>query len=81
MKQKQYAPMSVAEMALSLYAANGGYFDKVDRRKVVETEAALQSFARTNYGPLLKGIVDKPDLSKDVDAALKKLCEEFFATV
>jgi F-type H+-transporting ATPase subunit alpha len=81
MKQKQYAPMSVAEMALSLYAANGGFFDKVDRRKVVETEAALQTFARTNYGALLKGIVDKPDLSKDVDAALKKCCEEFFATV
>jgi F-type H+-transporting ATPase subunit alpha len=81
MKQKQYAPMSVAEMALSLYAANSGFFDKVDRRKVVETEAGLQSFARTNYGPLLKTINDKPDLSKDVDATLKKCCEEFFATV
>ena len=81
MKQKQYAPMSVAEMALSLYAANNGFFDKVDRRKVVDTEAALQSFARTNYGPLLKSILDKPDLSKEVDAGLKKCCEEFFATV
>jgi F-type H+-transporting ATPase subunit alpha len=81
MKQKQYAPMSVAEMALSLYAANNGFFDKVDRRKVVETEAGLQTFARTNYASLLKGIVDKPDLSKDVDAALKKCCQEFFATV
>jgi F-type H+-transporting ATPase subunit alpha len=81
MKQKQYAPMSVSEMALSLYAANGGFFDKVDRTKVVETEAALQSFARTNYSPLMKSIIDKPDLSKDVDAGLKKLCEEFFATV
>ena len=81
MKQKQYAPMSVSEMALSLYAANGGFFDKVDRTKVIDTEAALQSFARTNYGPLMKSIIDKPDLSKDVDASLKKLCEEFFATV
>jgi F-type H+-transporting ATPase subunit alpha len=81
MKQKQYAPMSVAEMALSLFAANNGFFDKVDRRKVVDTEAALQSFARTNYGALLKTIVDKPDLSKDVEASLKKCCEEFFATV
>ena len=52
MKQKQYSPMSVAEMALSLYAANNGYFDKVDRRKVVETEAGLQSFARGSHaGP------------------------------
>src|ERR1700755_30812 len=48
MKQKQYAPMSVAEMSLSLYAATNRYMDKVERRKVVDTEAALQSFARTN---------------------------------
>jgi F-type H+-transporting ATPase subunit alpha len=81
MKQKQYAPMSVAEMALSLYAANNGFFDKVDRLKVVETEAALQSFARSSYADLLKNINGKPDLSSDVDAALKKCCSEFFATL
>jgi len=81
MKQKQYSPMSVAEMALSLYAASNGYFDKVDRRKVVETEAALQSFARSTYADLLKGINAKPDLTKDVEAALKKCCDEFFATL
>jgi F-type H+-transporting ATPase subunit alpha len=81
MKQKQYAPMSVAEMALSLYAANNGYFDKVDRRKVVETEAALQSFARASYADTLKSINSKPDLSSEVEAALKKCCTEFFATL
>ena len=81
MKQKQYSPMSVAEMALSLYAGNNGYFDKVDRRKVVETEAALQTFARSTYADLLKGINSKPDLSKEVEAALKKCCDEFFATL
>src|SRR5450631_291997 len=81
MKQKQYAPMSVAEMALSLFAGNNGYFDKVDRRKVVETEAGLQSFARSSYADLLKSINAKPDLSKDVEASLKKCCDEFFATL
>ena len=81
MKQKQYAPMSVAEMALSLYAANNGYFDKVDRRKVVETEAGLQSFARSSHADLLKSINNKPDLSKEVEAALKKCCEDFFASL
>src|SRR5712672_2817990 len=81
MKQKQYSPMSVAEMALSLYAANNGFFDKVDRRKVVETEAALQSFARSSYADLLKGINSKPDLSGEVEAALKMCCTEFFATL
>jgi F-type H+/Na+-transporting ATPase subunit alpha len=81
MKQKQYSPMSIAEMALSLYAGNNGYFDKVDRRKVVDTEAALQTFARSSHADLLKGINSKPDLSKDVEAALKKCCDEFFATL
>jgi F-type H+-transporting ATPase subunit alpha len=81
MKQKQYAPMSVAEMALSLYAANNGYFDKVDRRKVVETEAGLQSFARGSHADLLKSINSKPDLSKEVEASLKKCCDEFFSTL
>src|ERR1700681_1443585 len=81
MKQKQYAPMSVAEMALSWYAGNNGYFDKVDRRKVVATEAGLQSFARSSYADLLKSINAKPDLSKDVEASLKKCCDEFFATL
>jgi F-type H+/Na+-transporting ATPase subunit alpha len=81
MKQKQYAPMSVAEMALSLFAGNNGYFDKIDRLKVVETEAALQAFARSSHADLLKSINTKPDLSKDVEAALKKCCDEFFATL
>ena len=60
---------------------NNGFFDKVDRRKVVETEAALQSFARSHYADLLKGINAKPDLSKDVEAGLKKCCDEFFSTL
>ena len=49
MKQKQYTPMSVAEMALSIYAVNGGYMDKVDRKKIVAFEEALQSFAKTAH--------------------------------
>ena len=81
MKQKQYAPMSVAEMALSLYAANNGFFDKVDRRKVVEMEAGLQSFARASHADLLKSINAKPDLSGEVEAQLKKCCTDFFATL
>jgi F-type H+-transporting ATPase subunit alpha len=80
MKQKQFAPMSVAEMALSIYAVNNGFMDKVERKKVGDFEVALQSFAKTNYKQLMDGIEAKPELSKDVEAGLKKLCEEFVAT-
>jgi F-type H+-transporting ATPase subunit alpha len=80
MKQKQYAPMSVAEMALSLYAVSNGYMDKVERRKIGDFEVGLHAFAKTNYKALLDGINAKPELSKDVEASLKKLSEEFVAT-
>src|SRR6516225_8843911 len=80
MKQKQYAPMSVAEMALSIYAVNNGYMDKVERNKVVEFEAALQSFAHTNYQSMLDDINRQPKLTKDNEAAMKKCIEDFVAT-
>jgi len=80
MKQKQYAPMSVAEQALSIYAVNGGFMDKVDRKKIVDFEAALQAFAKTAHSDFLKKLNEKPELSKETEEGLKKICEAFLAT-
>src|SRR6478672_2716395 len=80
MKQKQYSPMSVAEMALSIYAVNNGFMDKVDLKKVVAFEAALQGFAQSNYRAMLEDINRQPKLSKENEAALKKCIEDFVAT-
>jgi F-type H+-transporting ATPase subunit alpha len=79
MKQKQYAPMSVAEMALSIYAVNNGYMDKVDRSKVVAFEAALQSFANSQHKASLDAINAEPVLKKH-EGTLKKICDDFVAT-
>jgi F-type H+/Na+-transporting ATPase subunit alpha len=79
MKQKQYAPMSVAEMALSIYAVNNGYMDKVERSKVVAFETALLGFAHSSHEASIKAINDKPVL-KEHEATLKKICEDFVAT-
>jgi F-type H+/Na+-transporting ATPase subunit alpha len=79
MKQKQYAPMSVAQMALSIYAVNNGFMDKIERTKIVDFEASLQNFARSNYRAALEAIDGKPEL-KAHEASLKKICEDFLAT-
>ena len=76
MKQKQYAPMSVAEMALSIYSVNNGYMDKVPRNKVVQFEAALQGYALSSCKSDIDAINAKPEL-KAHEATLKKICEEF----
>ena len=79
MKQKQYAPMSVAEMALSIYAVNSGYMDKVEKAKIVDFEAALQSFAKSAHKDDLAAINANPTL-KVHEGTLKKICESFVAT-
>src|SRR5215469_8875232 len=80
MKQKQYTPMSVAEMALSIYAVNNGYMDKVEIKKVVDFESALQAFAHSNHQKALDAINANPKLSDDNVAAMKKVIEDFVAT-
>jgi F-type H+-transporting ATPase subunit alpha len=80
MKQKQYAPMSVAEMALTIYAVNNGHMDKVELKKITDFEAALQAFAQTNYKSLMDGINAVPKFTKENEAGLKKCIEDFLAT-
>jgi len=79
MKQKQYAPMSVAQMALSIYAVNSGYMDGTPRTKIVDFEHALQAFANSNYKSEMAAINAKPEL-KAHEATLKKICEDFAKT-
>jgi F-type H+-transporting ATPase subunit alpha len=77
MKQKQYSPLSVAEMGLSLYAVNEGYIDKVDVAKVTDYEAALHDYARANHKELLDKINESGDYSEEIQAGLKQVCEAF----
>jgi F-type H+-transporting ATPase subunit alpha len=80
MKQKQYRPLSVAEMAISLFAVNEGYLDDVEVTKVVDFEAALHAFAAQNAKPLLDKINSTPVYDDAVGAELKKLLESFKKT-
>jgi len=77
MKQLQYAPLSVAEMAFSLFAANEGFIDDVDVKKVVDFEAALHSFLRSNNADLLAKIDASGDFNDDIAGEMKAAIEKF----
>ncbi|MEM7304743.1 MAG: F0F1 ATP synthase subunit alpha [Pseudomonadota bacterium] len=77
MKQPQYSPLTVGEMAISLYAVDKGYIDDVEVNKVVPFEAALHDHIRTNYKDLLDQINESGDYSDDIEAAIKKSVEDF----
>ena len=80
MKQKQYSPLSVAEMAISLYAANEGYLDDIDAEKVVDFETGLLASFRDNHQKLIDKINNSGDYNEKIEAGLKKAVEEFKET-
>jgi F-type H+-transporting ATPase subunit alpha len=77
MKQKQYAPMSVAEMAASLYAAEKGYLDSVSVDKIGEWEASMQQFLASAYKPLMDKINVKGDWNDAIEGELKAALDAF----
>jgi F-type H+-transporting ATPase subunit alpha len=77
MKQKQYAPLSVAEMAISLYAANEGYLDDVDVKRIVDFEAALHAHANDKFSDLLEKVNSAGDYGDEIAAGLKEAVEDF----
>ncbi|NOX76142.1 MAG: F0F1 ATP synthase subunit alpha [Gammaproteobacteria bacterium] len=79
MKQLQYAPLSVAEMACSLFAANEGFLDDVDVKKIVDFETALHSFLRSNNADLLAKIDANGDFNDDIAAEMRAAIEKFKA--
>ena len=77
MKQKQYSPLSVAGIAVSLYAVENGYVDDVELEKVGNFEAALHNFMHSERKELMAQIQEKPEYTDEVAAALKDSLEEF----
>ena len=76
-KQKQYSPLSVSEMALSLFAANEGFLDKIDAKKAVQFEEELLEYARNQHPALLDKVNQEKKYTDEVKAEFTKLVKEF----
>jgi F-type H+-transporting ATPase subunit alpha len=77
MKQPQYQPMSVAEMAISLFAANEGYLDDIAVGEVVGFESSMQAYVKSNHGDLVDEINRDLAYSDDVVSKLSAAIEDF----
>ncbi|KKA44579.1 MULTISPECIES: F0F1 ATP synthase subunit alpha [unclassified Salinivibrio] len=80
MKQMQYAPMSVFEQALVIFAAEKGYLEDVELNKIGDFERSLLAFAKSQYADLAAQIEESGAYNDDVEAQLKKLLDDFKAT-
>jgi F-type H+-transporting ATPase subunit alpha len=79
MKQAQYQPLSVADMSLSLLAANSGVLDDLPVEKVIPFDSAMRTAAHAEHGGALKGINEAGDYNEDVIAALTAFIQQFKA--
>ncbi len=80
MKQNQYAPLSVAEQALVIFAAERGFLEDVELKKIASFESGLLSFAHSKYEEVLKGIDEKPDYNDEIVKTLTDIVSEFKST-
>ncbi len=79
MKQKQYAPLSTAEMAFSLFAANEGFLDDVDAAKVVDFEEAMHAYVKSNAADLVADINDTANFNDEIAGKMTDALTQFKA--
>ena len=77
MKQSQYSPLSVADMAISLFAANEGFLDEVPLNKIIAFEKSLHEFSLEKHPDLVNEVNTNCDYNDEVAAKLKALMEDF----
>ena len=80
MKQKQYAPMTVADMGVVLFAANEGYLVDIEVDKVLDFESALLSYMNSEHAGFMAEVNEQGAYTDDVVKALTSAIETFKAT-
>jgi F-type H+/Na+-transporting ATPase subunit alpha len=77
MKQAQYSTLSVAEMALTLFAVNKGYLDDVEVNRALAFESALRGHMRSKYSDIMDKIQTSGELDAETDKALDAAVQDF----
>jgi F-type H+/Na+-transporting ATPase subunit alpha len=77
MKQPQYQPLQVWEMALTLFAVNNGYFDDIDVKKALAAERSMRDYVKEKYASLIGGMESKKDLPADDEKALHEAVKDW----
>ena len=76
MKQRQYSPLNVADMGVSLFAVENGFLDDIELEKIGAFEEALHDYMRAEQAELMGRIGEDGNyddaIEKDIEAAIAK---------
>jgi F-type H+/Na+-transporting ATPase subunit alpha len=77
MKQAQYAPLSVAEQVIILYAATNKYLMDINDKDIKRFNSELISFINDRYPQIGEAIASKGELNSTIEELLVEGIEEF----
>jgi F-type H+-transporting ATPase subunit alpha len=77
LKQPQFSPVPIAHQIIVIYAATRGYADKVELDKMADWESGLIRYIETSHPDLIKAILDKKQLTEEIENQLKAALEGY----
>ena len=80
MKQKQYAPMTVAEMGVVLFAASEGYLVDVPVDRVLDFEGDLLAYMNAEHAEWMAEVTASGDHNDDIVDYMKTALDKFAAS-
>ena len=66
MKQKQYMPLTVGQMAILLFAADTGYLDDVPLNRIAMFEQEINSYLHTDHSDFVNQLTKTGDLNDEI---------------
>jgi F-type H+-transporting ATPase subunit alpha len=77
LKQPQFKPLPMEKQVVALYAGTRGYIDKYPRTSVTKYETGLYPFIESRFPDIFTDLVEKKEITKDIEAKLKKALEAY----
>ena len=79
LKQKQNQPLPLWKEVLVLYGATNGYFDSTEESALGEKVQSLYALVESSHASLVKSILEKKELSKEIESEIKSIFDKFFS--
>jgi len=77
LKQPQYSPFSVGEQVIQILMVTRGFVDDVPVKEVIKFREELLKFLKVNHPQLEKNLIEKGDLTIELEDEIKKAIQEF----
>jgi len=81
LKQKQYAPMPLAQQVLQIFAGTSGYLDDIETGQVVDVCDKLVAYADEHAHDVVHEIETAQDIDEELDKKMHALVKRFKETL